>query len=825
MTEPTLRHRLLATVGGGLVAVLLAVFMATGASAPARPGASEAYLPGDVVPATDEGLRSLRQPLTRERFYFVMTDRFANGDPSNDAGGLTGDRIATGLDPTDKGFFHGGDLAGVRERLDYIEGLGTTAIWLTPLFVNRPVQGPPGSESAGYHGYWITDFTRVDPHFGTNEELTELIDAAHDRGMKVFFDIVTNHTADVIAYKGDRYTYVDRATSPYRDAEGAPFDDAALAGREEFPALDAEVSFPYTPVWREPADATVKVPDWLDDPTMYHNRGDSTFQGESSEYGDFFGLDDLFTERPAVVDGMTDIYRAWVGFGVDGFRIDTVKHVNIEFWQEFSRGMAQEARAAGNEDFFMFGEVYDARADFLSRYTTEAGLPATLDFGFQAAASSWLRSGSSRALADLLAGDDWFTDADSNVYSLPTFLGNHDMGRIAMMLKGLSRDDVVWLQRVSLGYSLLYLMRGQPVVYYGDEQGFVGRGGDKEARQDLFATQVGEYAQEDVLGSAPGVRDRYDTGHPLYEHIAALARLRDEHPALADGMIQASHASDGPGVFAFSRVDRESDVEYIVALNNTTQPAAATVPTLTPDSGFEAVWGEQPGARSTGDHTIDVVLPPLGALVLRADRPIPLAEDAPRARFTAVAEAGVSAGDRRRFVVEVDGRAPVDVAVQRRVGDGDWELVGVDDNRPYTVWDAPPADADVAYRAVVRDLAGRTTLVDGGVVPGPEPVVGARVTAPGSFQDEVGCSADWQPDCDETALTDEDGDGVYTWSTDRIPSGTWELKIALDDGWQENYGAGGVRDGENVRFVVAEDGSTVTISYDSATHAVTTGVG
>ena len=74
-------------------------------------------------------------------------------------------------------------------------------------------------------------------------------------------------------------------------------------------------------------------------------------------------------------------------------------------------------------------------------------------------------------------------------------------------------------------------------------------------------------------------------------------------------------------------------------------------------------------------------------------------------------------------------------------------------------------------------------------------------------------------------MTDEDGDGVYTWSTDRIPSGTWELKIALDDGWQENYGAGGVRDGENVRFVVAEDGSTVTISYDSATHAVTTGVG
>lgn len=121
---------------------------------------------------------SLRAPLTKERYYFVMADRFANGDQSNDQGGLTGSRLQTGYDPTDKGFYHGGDIKGIEQKLDYIKNLGTTAIWLTPSFKNKPVQGTVGNESAGYHGYWITDFTQVDPHLGTNAELTSLIPLA-----------------------------------------------------------------------------------------------------------------------------------------------------------------------------------------------------------------------------------------------------------------------------------------------------------------------------------------------------------------------------------------------------------------------------------------------------------------------------------------------------------------------------------------------------------------------------------------------------------------------------------------------------------------------
>ena len=397
----------------------------------------------DRVTSADRRLAtdSLRNGLTKERFYFVMADRFANGSTANDTGGLTGDRMTTGLDPADKGFYHGGDLRGVTDKLDYIKGLGTTAIWLTPSFKNQPVQGSGAEASAGYHGYWITDFTQIDPHLGTNAEMTTLINKAHAKGMKVFFDIITNHTADVINYDPAAYDYIAKATSPYRDANGTTFDDKDFAGEDTFPTMNPDgTSFPRTPVFRSEPDETVKVPAWLNDPTLYHNRGNSTFAGESSEYGDFAGLDDLFTENHEVVTGMEDIYNAWVDFGIDGFRIDTVKHVNSEFWQQFSPAVLDHAKANGNEDFFMFGEVYDANPAFMSTYTTTGKLPATLDFGFQSAAQQFAAGRSAATLRDLYAGDDYYTDADSNAYELPTFLGNHDMGRLAAFLGGGGRQ-------------------------------------------------------------------------------------------------------------------------------------------------------------------------------------------------------------------------------------------------------------------------------------------------------------------------------------------------------------------------------------------------
>jgi hypothetical protein len=235
-------------------AAVLTALVATVASlslVPAAPAGSE----GDrAAPTGSRGHQSsslapdsLRAPLTRERFYFVMPDRFSNGDAANDQGGLTGPREVTGFDPTRKGWYHGGDLKGMISKLDYVKGLGTTAIWLTPSFKNKPVQGlGTPFPSAAYHGYWITDFTQIDPHLGSNQDLRDLIAGAHRRGMKVFFDIITNHTADVIDYREAKYDYVSKATFPYRDANGTVFDDRDYAGKDTFPTLDPDASFPTT---------------------------------------------------------------------------------------------------------------------------------------------------------------------------------------------------------------------------------------------------------------------------------------------------------------------------------------------------------------------------------------------------------------------------------------------------------------------------------------------------------------------------------------------------------------------------------------------------
>ncbi|MDQ7078948.1 MAG: alpha-amylase family glycosyl hydrolase, partial [Robiginitomaculum sp.] len=176
-----------------------------------------------------EAIKPYAQRLPQDEvIYFLLPDRFENGDRANDTGGVKGGRLVNGFDPTNKGFFHGGDLKGLTQRLDYIQGLGATAIWLAPIYQNKAVQGAPGAESAGYHGYWITDFTKVDSHFGTNDDMRTFVDAAHKRGIKVYMDIVTNHTADVIAYRECHNTEYDPAkraanACTYRSKADYPF--------------------------------------------------------------------------------------------------------------------------------------------------------------------------------------------------------------------------------------------------------------------------------------------------------------------------------------------------------------------------------------------------------------------------------------------------------------------------------------------------------------------------------------------------------------------------------------------------------------------------
>jgi alpha-amylase len=680
---------------------------------------------------------SLRAPLTGDNFYFVMADRFENGSTANDLGGLPADRLVSGFDPTHKGFYHGGDLAGIRQRLDYIRGLGTTAIWLTPSFKNRAVQLEDGP-SAGYHGYWITDFTQIDPHLGTNAELAALIREAQGMGMKVFFDIITNHTADVIDYEeAHRPAYVSKDQEPYRTAAGVPFDDRDYAGGATFPPLSRTGSFPFTPF--NPPGAPVKVPDWLNDVTLYHNRGNTTFVGENSYYGDFFGLDDLFTEHPRVVRGMIDIYKTWIrDFGIDGFRIDTMKHVNDEFWQQFAPEVLSYARQQGKREFFMFGEVFDTTKAFTSHFTTHDRVQAVLDFPFQKAAQDFAaNSHPTDELRDFFTGDDWYTDADSNAYQLPTFLGNHDMGRIGRFVKVANGDatDGEALARDRLAHQLMYFSRGNPVIYYGDEQGFTGDGGDQDARQDMFPSQVDSYNDDDLIGTdATTAQSNFDTSHPLYRSIGELAAVTRQHPALRDGAQQHRWSSSGPGVYAFSRLDRREQHEYVVAVNNAEQAQTAAVPTYMRSSAFKLVYGSGAGELSSGaDRRLSLTVGPLSAVVYRAVRPLDRSRQAPA---IALDNPGAQR-DRAEVRAFLSGDGFAEVTFLARVGHGGWKPIGTDDNAPYRVFH-DVADLDpgtrVDYKAVVVDNAGhqRASAVRTGTVAPPAfaleaPLDGSRV--------------------------------------------------------------------------------------------------
>lgn len=581
-----------------------------------------------AVPAAAQSFRD-RLP-EDEILYFLLPDRFENGDAANDRGGLKGDRLKTGYDPAAKGFYHGGDLKGLTQRLDYIQALGATAIWVGPIFKNKPVQGPAGQESAGYHGYWITDFTQVDPHFGTNADFKALVDAAHARGIKVYMDIIVNHTADVIQYRecGD-CGYRSRADYPYGRKGGVAgeaisngFAGDGIRTAENFARL-VRPDYAYTP-FVPAAEKSVKVPAWLNDPIYYHNRGNSTFAGESSTMGDFVGLDDLMTENPRVVAGMIEIFGDWIErYRVDGFRIDTARHVEPEFWQAFVPAMRARAEASGIPNFHIFGEVADPDPAALARHTRVDRLPTVLDFGFAQAVNDIVSGkAGTDALARLFAADALYEGGEATARRNPTFIGNHDQGRTATFIRDANRnaspDEL--LARSQLAHAMLLLLRGVPTIYSGDEQGFVGDGNDQDAREDMFPSKVAIYNDNRLLGTTRSTAvSNFDTAHPLFRKIAALAAIRKAHPALTRGAQVTRFASDKPGLFAVSRFDPVDGREVLVAFNSSAQPWTGNVEVAPASTAFEALAGNCPAAVAA-PGSITLSIPAFGYAVCAAGK-------------------------------------------------------------------------------------------------------------------------------------------------------------------------------------------------------------
>jgi glycosidase len=678
-------------------------------------------------------------PGAGQTIYILMPDRFANGRTDNDTGGLTGGPEETGFDPTRTGYYHGGDFAGATAKLDYVRGLGVTAVWTTPPFRNKPVQ----SGSAGYHGYWVLDFLNVDPHLGTNDEYAEFVRQAHAHGLRVYLDIVVNHTADVIHFADNRTDYRERAAAPYHDAAGRVFDERAAAynglnDATDFPALAAERSFPYVPIL-PPAEAEAKNPAWLNDVTLYHNRGNSSFKGESAVLGDFVGLDDVMTEHPRVVRGFIDVFTTWLDRGVDAFRIDTMRHVNAAFWQAFNPALREQARRRGRPDFVQFGEVMNEAGDvaYLSEFSTGTmAADTTTDFAFAVAARRFLSQGGPAAeLAEFFARDDYYTDHDSNVHATVTLLGNYDIGRWGYFLQqdnpGAAPAQLADLAR--LGHGLMYLVRGMPALHYGDEQGMIGRGGwDQQAREDMFASQTPAYRDAPLLATTrTGKDDKFDPSHPFYRLFAQLGRLRTEHVALRTGAMLVRPTSE-TACFAFSRIDREERIEYLAAFNRSrTDTLEVAVPTSQANGAtLQRLFTSAPDATAIA-HTltadaqgcVTVRVPPLQFAVWRATAPLGPAAPvhlafvapAPGAalKFTQREVDGISFPSRVELRADVsggDGVGEVTFLLRRASRPDQTEYLGTDDAAPYRVFWSPPNDVAVGERltftAVHHDLRG-----------------------------------------------------------------------------------------------------------------------
>lgn len=388
-----------------------------------------------------------------DMIYFLMTDRFYDGDKSNDKEVIKGDLSQ----------YQGGDFQGIIDKLDYIKGLGFTAIWISPVVKN---------DIGGYHGYWATDFYNTNEHFGSMDKLKELVTKAHDKGLKVIFDIVVNHT-------GPGHPW---ATNP-------------------------------------------KYENW------FHPRADINYDNQASiENGWLAGLPDLNTENPEVKKYLIDMAKWWIKkTGIDGYRIDTVKHVPKEFWVDFAKEIKKDF-----PDFYLIGEVFNGDPSYVADYQ-KTGLSGLLDFPTYYAASDVFKG--YKPASDL--GNIIYKEGEvyNNRNLMGTFIDNHDVPRFVNQIFNL-KDE-----RLKSALSFMMTYTGIPIMYYGTEIGMEGDS-DPDNRRNMD----------------------FNTKSEITDYVKKLTSLRKENNALTNGNIELLKSSDTLLSYA-----RKYENNSVIAVFNTSE--------------------------------------------------------------------------------------------------------------------------------------------------------------------------------------------------------------------------------------------------------------
>lgn len=498
--------------------------------------------------------------------YFIMVDRFNN--PKSHPKYQWNKPVWE---------FQDGTFEGIRQQLGYLEQLGVGALWLTPVLKNcQYLNGKPAGGT--YHGYGIQDFLQIDPRFASNKddpegELQALIDEAHARGIYVIFDIVLNHTGDVFAYIDEHGKPIDQPNKPdyrehgeykiqWRDAKGIP--NAAWEDAPSDDNLDPDAA-----VW----------PQELRNNSFFRRK--STRQ-HTEEGGDFASLKEFVSAKTEVRSILIRVHQYLIAkYDIDGFRIDTLKHIEPDFAQIFGNAMREFALSIGKKNFFTYGEVADEDEEKLARFIGRralepgdlTGVDAALDFPLFHKLSQAAKGRISPL--EVVNVYERRKEVQRGVVSshgeasrfFVTFLDNHDQNNrfyyrephIPDLDTPSKYDD-----QATLALACLFSLQGIPCLYYGTEQGLHGSGSS------------GESVREALWGKP----DAFNRNHPFYQTIEKLSHIRDRYPALRYGrqyfrpisgdQINFGISTLSPGVLAFSRI--LNDQEVVVVANTNTEP-------------------------------------------------------------------------------------------------------------------------------------------------------------------------------------------------------------------------------------------------------------
>lgn len=470
--------------------------------------------------------------------YFLLVDRFNN--PRNPPRATWNDQHFE--------HFMGGTIAGITEQLPYLQKLGVTALWLSPVLKNCPW------DNYTYHGYGIHDFLSVDPRFGTKDDLKKLILHAHARGIYVILDIVLNHVGSVFAYTQGE---ASAAEVPWSD-NPLPiswYTATGIAGGSTLP----DPCNPDEGVW----------PKELQDNALFRRKGRG---GPHELEGDFCSLKELDTSNLFVRDVLIKAYSyAIAEFDFDGFRIDTLKYIEVDFAQTFGNSMREFALSLGKRNFFTYGEVYDSEEkirQFIGKWSNDPdaqiGVDSALDFPL-----FYLLPGVIKgfiAPAELIRLYEQRKQFQKNHISshgeagkyFVTFIDNHDM-KERFYYDG---EDGRFNAQVAMAVGALFCLQGIPCIYYGTEQGVAGSGPtDRAVRQALW-----------------GKDNPFATDNQFFSAVEQLSLVRSSQPALRYGRqyfrqlsgngIDFGHSTTRPGIIAFSRILSNDELLIVINTNS-----------------------------------------------------------------------------------------------------------------------------------------------------------------------------------------------------------------------------------------------------------------